>query len=72
MTIGFAQSKSLASGHVVLLPVKPENMQMLLAGEKYFITLPGQHLAHAPRPPGRIWQVLVDKVFFGFITGKVV
>jgi len=37
-----------------------------------FFFLPGQHLAQAPRPPGRIWQVLVDRVFSGFIAGKVV
>jgi len=47
-------------------------MQVLLAGKKYFINYPGQYLAEAPRPPGRIWQVLVDKVFSGFITGRVV
>jgi len=42
------------------------------SGKIKFILLSGQHLAQAPRPPVRIWQVLVDKVFSGFITGRVV
>jgi len=56
---------------VVLLPVEASRGANIYSTGK-FLFLPGQHLAQAPRPPGPIWQVLVDKVFSGFITGKVV
>jgi len=73
VTIGFAQSKSLAGGQVVLLPVELQEVQTLRILEKLnSFYLPGQYLAQAPRPPGRIWQVLVDRVFSGIIAGKVV